>query len=109
MSTNGLCRSGGWKIPRDERRLVERQLLVRLVEIEPRRGLDTIGAVAEIHLIAVDREDFLLRIALLDLDRENRFAHLPLERFLVGQAELFLEIARQLLRQRARALRAAAL
>ncbi len=62
----------------------------------------------EVHLVAVDREDFLLGVALLDLDREDRLANLALERLLVVEAELFLEVARELLRQRARALRAAA-
>ena len=90
----------------DERRLLERQLLVRLVEVEPRRRLDAVGAVAEVHLVAVDREDLLLRVPLLDLDREDRFANLALEGLLVGQAELILEVARELLGQRAGALRA---
>ena len=90
----------------DERRFVERQLLVRLVEIEPRRRLDTVGAVAEVHLIAVDREDFLLGVPLLDLNREDDLAHLALEQLLLGQAEV-IEVARHLLRERARALVAA--
>ena len=64
---------------------------------------------AEVHLVAVDREDLLLGVALLDLDREDDLADLALERLLVGQAELILEVARQLLRERARALRAAPL
>ena len=63
----------------DERRLLERQLLVRLVEVQPRRGLDAVRAVAEVHLVAVDREDFLLRVALLDLEREDDLPDLPLE------------------------------
>ena len=56
----------------DERRLLERQLLVRLVEIQPRRRLDAVRAVAEVHLVAVDREDLALGVALLDLDGEDR-------------------------------------
>jgi hypothetical protein len=60
--------------------------------------------VAQIHLVAVDREDLALGVALLDLDGEDRLADLALERLLVRQAELILEVARQLLRQRARAL-----
>ena len=61
---------------------------------------------AEVHLVAVDREDLALGVALLDLDREDDLADLALERLLVRQAELILEVARQLLRERARALRA---
>ena len=55
------------------------ELLVRLVEVQARRGLDAVGAVPEVHLIAVDGEDFLLRVALLDLNREDDFPDLPLE------------------------------
>ena len=91
---------------RDERRFLERQLLVRLVEVEPRRRLDAVRAVAEVHLVAVDREDLFLRVALLDLDREDRLAHLALERLLLGEPELLLQVARELLRERARPLRA---
>ena len=90
----------------DERRLVERQLLVALVEVQPRRGLDAVGAVSEVHLVAVDGEDFLLRVALLDLDREDGLADFPLERLLFGQAELVFQIAGELLCQRAGSLRA---
>ena len=91
---------------RDERGLVERQVLVRLAEVQPRRRLDAVRAVAEVHLVAVDREDLFLRVPLLDLDRENRLLDLPLERLLLGEAELILQVARELLGQRARALRA---
>ena len=92
----------------DERRFLEGELLVRLVEVQTGRGLDAVGAVSHVHLVAVDREDFLLRVALLDLDREDDLANLALEELLLGQAEL-VEVARDLLRQRARALVAAPL
>jgi len=65
--------------------------------------------VAEVHLVAVDREDLFLGVALLDLYGENRLADLPLERLLVIEPELLFEVARQLLRQRACALSAATL
>ena len=96
----------------DEGRFLERQLLVRLAEIHARRGFDAVGAVAQVHLIAVDREDLALGVALLDLDRENQLLHLPLEGVGKGllafrrEPELLLEIARELLGQRAGALRA---
>ena len=92
----------------DERRFLERQLLVRLVEVEAGRGLDAVGPVPHVHLIAVDREDLALRIPLLDLDREHDLANLALEELLLGEAEL-VEVARHLLRQRAGALIAPAL
>jgi hypothetical protein len=90
----------------NQRRFVERELLVRFVEIQPRRRLDTVGAVAEVHLVAVDREDFFLGVALLDLNRKDDLAHLALEQLLLGQAEV-IEVARHLLSERARALVAA--
>ena len=106
---NGLCRSGVWKMPAMSAASSSVSCLFDLLEVQPRRRLDAVGAVAEVHLVAVDREDLSLGVALLDLDREDDLAHLPLERLLVGQAELFLQVARQLLRERARALRAPAL
>ena len=58
---------------------------------------------AEVHLVAVDREDFLFRVPLLDLDRQDHLADLALEELLLRQPEL-IQIARNLLRQRAGAL-----
>src|SRR5207248_5692829 len=55
-----------------------------------------------------NREDLFLRVALLDLNREDDFPHLPLEQLLLGETEL-IEVARHLLRQRARTLIAAPL
>ena len=49
------------------------------------------------NVIAVEREDLALGVALLDLHRENEFLELPLERLLVGQEQ----VPRQLLGQRA--------
>ena len=63
----------------DERRLFKRQLLVALVEVQARCGLDAVRSMSEVHLVAVDREDFLLRVALLDLDSENHLADLAFE------------------------------
>ncbi len=58
---------------------------------------------AEIHLVAVEGEDLFLRVALLDLDGEQRFLDLAFPGLLVGQKQL----ACQLLRQRAGAARLA--
>ena len=94
----------------DEGRFLERELLVRLAEIHARRGFDAVRAVPQVHLVAVDREDLALRVPLLDLDRENQLLHLPLEGVGKGllafrrEPELLLEIARELLRERAGAL-----
>ncbi len=70
-----------------------------LAEVEPRRGLDAVDAVAEVHLVAVEREDLALGVALLDLDREDRFLDLAFRGLVVGQEQL----ARELLGERARA------
>ena len=72
----------------DQRRLLERQILGGLAEVEPRGRLDAVDAVAEVHLVAVEREDLALGVALLDLDREERFLDLPLPGLLVGQEQL---------------------
>ena len=87
----------------EERRFLERQLLVRLAEIQPRRRLDAVRAVAEQHLVGVEREDLALRVALLDLDGDDRFLDLSFEADVAdAKADRFgEEIARQLLGERA--------
>ena len=75
----------------------DRQVLRRLAEVHPRRGFDAVGAVAEVHLVAVEREDLRLGVALLDLEGEHDLLDLPLERLL----RLEEELARELLRERA--------
>jgi hypothetical protein len=49
------------------------------------------------HLIAVNREDLLLRVTLLDLHRQQQFLHLAFPGLLVGEEQL----AGELLGQRA--------
>jgi hypothetical protein len=60
--------------------------------------------VAEVHLIAVHPEDLVLRVAFLDLNREERFLDFSFRGLIVSQEQL----ARQLLRQRAGAVHAPA-
>ena len=60
----------------------------RLVEIDQRGGGDAVGAEAEIDLVEIELEDLLLGIGALDLEREQRFLDLALERDLVGQKEV---------------------
>ena len=57
MFTYGLCATCPGGCPAMSRRLVERQVLCRLAEVDPRRGLDAVRAVAEVHLVGVERED----------------------------------------------------
>ena len=81
----------------DHRRLFDRQVLDRLAEVQLRRRLDAVGAVAEVHLVAVEREDLLLGVALLDLHRQQQLLDLALPGLLVGEEQL----AGELLGQRA--------
>jgi hypothetical protein len=53
--------------------------------------------VAEIHLVAVEGEDLVFGVPTLDLEREDRFLDLALDRLLRFEEQL----ARELLRQRA--------
>jgi hypothetical protein len=64
------------------------QLVHRLVEIEKRRRRNAVGAEAEIDFVQIEFEDLLLGIGALDLEREQRFLDLALERDLVGQKEV---------------------
>src|SRR5262249_58732760 len=91
------------KDSRNERRFFQGELLVRLVEVQARRGFDPVCAVAEVHVIAVNGEDFPLRVPLFELDGENDLPNLALEQLLFGETKL-VDIARHLLRQGAGAL-----
>ena len=81
-----------------------------LPEVQLRRGLDAVGAVAEVDLVAVEGEDLFLRVALLDPDRDQRLLDLALPAAIADrEADLGGEqVARQLLRDRAAARRLAA-
>ena len=81
----------------DQRRLLHGQVLRALVEVDARGGLDAVRAVPEVDLVRVEREDLGFRVALLDLDGEQRLADLPLPGLLRRQEQ----VARELLRQRA--------
>ena len=71
----------------------------RLLKYTRDGRLDAVRAVAEVHVVAVEGEDLALRVALLDLDREDRFLDLPLPRLVERQEQ----VPGELLRQRARA------
>ena len=77
----------------------------RLAEIAESRRFGAVQAVAEIHLVQIHLENLVLPVELLDPLRENRLAHLAAQR-LVAREEAD---ARELLRDRARALRRAPL
>ncbi len=74
--------------PGNQRSLFELEVLGGFAEVKPRRGFDAVHAVAEIHLVAVEREDLALGVPLLDAHRKDRLADLAFPRFFVGQEQL---------------------
>ena len=76
-----------------------------LREVETGGRLDAVGAVAEQHVVRVEGEDLALRVALLDLDGDDRLFDLPFEADVAGlEADGFgKKVARELLCERARA------
>ena len=68
--------------------LGQRQLVDRLVEIFERRGGDAIGAQPEEDLVQIELEDLVLRVGLLDAQRQDRFLDLAVDALLVGEQEV---------------------
>ena len=65
---------------RDDRGgFLEREVLGGLVEVHPRRGLDAVGAVVERDVVGVEGEDLVLRVALLELKRDQPLLDLALQ------------------------------
>ena len=62
---------------RDEGRFLEAEVRDALAEIEVRGRLDAVGAVAEVELVAVELEDPLLGIFLLDAAGDEHLLELP--------------------------------
>ena len=88
----------------DHRRFFQRHILRALAEVQPRRGLDAVRAVTENHLIAIEREDLALRVALFDLDRDEDLLDLALGTLVAERESHFIgkQVARELHRERAR-------
>ncbi|SAL87367.1 hypothetical protein AWB68_08380 [Caballeronia choica] len=82
----------------------QRDVLQVLAEVDARRSREAVRALAEIDLIHVQLEDLVLRERALDLVREQHFIDLARIGLLARQEE----VARDLHRDRARALRCAA-
>ena len=70
---------GGPRQAGDQRRLLHAQLRDGLAEVRPRRRLDAVRAVTEVHLIQVHLEDAVLGVAALELEGQHRLLQLPLE------------------------------
>ena len=73
-----------------------------LAEIGFSSRSDSVGLFAQVNLVQVEGENFLLREFGLEAERQEDFAEFPLEFFFPSNGE---HIARQLLRNRAATLR----
>ncbi len=87
----------------NHRGFFERDVLRALAEIQARGGFDAVRAMAEVRLVAVERQDLALGVALLDLNRDENLFDLPLRALVAAdEANLFgKQVARELHRQRA--------
>ena len=73
----------------DERRFLELEIGQRLAEVDLRGRRDAVGAVPPVDLIAVEREDLFLRVALLDLDGDDQLLELALRAAIAdGESDL---------------------
>jgi len=66
-------------IPAQQGRLLERDVLRRLAEVQTRGRLDAVRAVPEVHVIGVEGQDLPLRVALLDQDGDEGLFDLPFQ------------------------------
>ena len=62
----------------EKRRLLERHILCRLAEVQPRGRLDTVRAMTEEDVVGVEGEDFALGVSLFNLDGDDGLANLAL-------------------------------
>src|SRR5690606_8821179 len=79
----------------------EREIAGVLAEVELRGRLGAVDAVSPRDVVAVEREDLALGVALLDLQREDQLAELPFPGLLVRQEEIPGELLRERARPRA--------
>ncbi len=77
---------------REHRRFLQVHLAHRLVEVILRRGVDAVGAAAEIGAVEIKLEDFFFRQPRLQPHGEERLLHLALERALVVEEEVLREL-----------------
>ena len=95
-----VVRRGQLGQAREQRRLRQRQVLRRLGEVRLCSGLDAVRVVAVEDGVEIRRQDLVFGEAILELDREDRLAQLPVEGVLLDDVNL----RDQLLRQRRAAL-----
>ena len=80
----------------DDRRLAEAQMVGAMAEEAARRGVDAIGAAAEIDAVEIELEDLVLAELALQRERQDRLLDLAAEAAVVGQED----VARELLGDR---------
>ena len=90
--TEGMIIIGGLGQRGEVSRFRDRQFVHRFVEIEERGGSHAVGAHAEIDLVEIELEDFLLGEGALYLHREQRFLDLAREGQLVREQEVLRDL-----------------
>ena len=86
----------------EQRRFLQLQIANRLAEIKFRRCRESIIAVRQINLVRIHRKNLRLRVAALDLQRQQHFLHLAAKAFVAAVEK---QIAGKLHADRARARR----
>ena len=85
---------GALRYARKHRTFVEIKILDVLAEVRLRRRLHAISALSEVDLVQIKLQDLLLRILALDLQGEEHFLYLALERPILRQVSIFGELLR---------------
>ena len=90
---------------RQQRRFRQRQRTSGLAEVFPCRRVDPVGAFPEVDVVQVELENFPLRESAFDLPRDPNLQHLATQAALPVAEAFRKQVARQLHRDRAAALR----
>ena len=101
----GLVVDGALMIPASIAASPNERSAAGLPKVAPRRRFGAVQAIAEIHLVQIDLENFVFGIEMFDPLRNDRFAPFPAQRLVAGQKAH----ARELLRNGACTLRRAPL
>ena len=91
---NGVVERGRPRQPGDQRSVRQRQVAYALVEINLRRGADTVRALPEEDSIQIERQDLLLGEFPLQPQCEEHFLQLSSQRALGGQDRIACELHR---------------
>ncbi len=91
---DGVVRGRVRRDPGEQGGLGEGHVVGAVAEVDARRLLDAVGAVAEVDRVQVGLEDPLLRPALAQLPGQRRLAHLPADRALILEQRVLDELLR---------------